>query len=454
MILLVGCVRCTAAEAQALAPAPAPHAAAVEATFTLTQMIDLALARNRDLHMAADVTDHYQQLRAEARAEYFPKIGNFSEVSHITDRQGIVLPAGVFGTPPATGAIPAESIRVDQGASTTYFASTQIKQPLSQLFAIRQANRMAESDVATSRQKEQETRLEVANTVRSLFYETLVSAKNLEAVEAQLAALKEAEHEAIAATALGSTLRSDTLEVEVDQAKALTAVAQARANLHASQLKLCDTAGIALDTRLALLPPDPPPSGFTGFPSREEALQLALAQEPRVLIAEEAVTRARAAVKGAELAYVPGISAQAHESYQSGIAFFEHNYGVFSGQVTVDLFDGGTRNAKIRDAKALLAQAETALAAQRESTRIAVEVTYDQVDEAMADLEAKQMMVKAQQENERLAVASFDNGELLPSKRDTATAARTTAEAALLESTLNLALARSQIQRVLGEIPR
>ena len=113
----------------------------------LEEAISMALNQNRTIAMAHKDTDHYEQLKAKARADYFPRISNNSEVSHITNREGIVIPAGSFGAPSATGPVPARTLRIDQGGDTTYFSRTQLTQPLTQMFGIREENRAAMADV-------------------------------------------------------------------------------------------------------------------------------------------------------------------------------------------------------------------------------------------------------------------------------------------------------------------
>ncbi len=420
----------------------------------LEEAISLALTQNRTIAMAHKDTDHYKQLKAKARADYFPRIVNNSEVSHITDREGIVIPAGSFGAPSATGPIPARTLRIDQGGNTTYFSRTQLTQPLTQLFSIREENRASMADVRRSVAAEVNTQIETVANVHRHFYGVLVARQQIVAAQAALLAAAEREHEAEANFKEGSALNSDLQKARSQRAQAEAAVVAATTQERDELTQLNTLLSLPVDTALDPQLPPAPPEGTSGLPGRAEALNIALAHEPRLLEAKQEVEKARAGVRLAEDAYIPSITATAHESYQSGVAFFVHNYGIFSGQVSIDLFDGGKRQAQIRDARALLSKAQLALDEQREQTSAAVEVTYDQVDEAQADLIAKQLNSSAASESERETLSRFRNGEILPSERDAAVAARAAAHASLLEAQLNLELARVQVQRVLGEIPR
>ena len=419
----------------------------------LEEAISLALAQNRTIAMAHKDTDHYEQLKAKARADYYPRITNNAEVSYITDREGIVLPAGSFGVPTATGPIPAKTLRIDQGGNTTYFSRTQLTQPLSQLFGIREENRAAKADVRRSAAAEVNTQIEIVANVHRHFYGVLVAREQIVAAQAALLAAAEQEHEAQANFKEGSALNAEVQKATSRRAQAEAAVVAAATQGHDELIQLNTLLSLPVDTPLNPQLPPAPPEGTSALPGRAEALNLALAHEPRVLEAEQEVEKARAGLRSAKDAYIPSITATAHESYQSGVAFFVHNYGVFSGQVSIDLFDGGRRHAQVRDARGGLDKAQLALDEQREQTSAGVEVTYDQVDEAEADLVAKRLSSSAASESEREALSRFRNGEILPSERDAAVAAHAAAQASLLEAQLNLALARVQVQRVLGQIP-
>ena len=422
--------------------------------ITLDEAIDLTLKQNRGITEAHADTAHYEQLKAKARADYFPQIRNNSEVTYITSREGIVIPAGSFGSFPSAGLLPARTLRIDQGAVANYSSRTEAIQPLTQLFGIRESNRMAKADVRRSAANEQNTRIETVANVHRLFYGVLVARQQLRASQTGLIAAQEHSHEEEAMLREGSALLADVLKAHSQQSQAEAAVVSSRIQARDEAIQLNAALSLPIATPIEPLLPPTTAEGTAGLPDRAEGLRIALAQEPSLLAAQQSVEKARASVRLAETAYLPTITANAHESYQSGIAFLNHNYGVFSGQVGITLFDGGKRRAEVDDAKSLLLKAELALDNQREQTTVAVEVTYDQVEAAEADLRAKRLANDASTETERETISRFNNGELLPSERDTAIAVHSSSEAALLESRLNLALARVQVQRVLGQIPR
>jgi outer membrane protein TolC len=77
--------------------------------LTLPQAIDLALKQNRGLQLAQLAVVERQHQKEIARSAYFPQIKNESTMLHITELAGVDFPAGAFGSPAATGPIPAHN---------------------------------------------------------------------------------------------------------------------------------------------------------------------------------------------------------------------------------------------------------------------------------------------------------------------------------------------------------
>ena len=91
--------------------------------LTLPQAIDLALKQNRDLKLARLAVTDSEYKKEIARSAYFPHIKNESTVLHLTELEGVEIPAGAFGTPSATGPIPGERRR-RPGTLTAYTSGT------------------------------------------------------------------------------------------------------------------------------------------------------------------------------------------------------------------------------------------------------------------------------------------------------------------------------------------
>jgi outer membrane protein TolC len=124
--------------------------AADSLSLTLPEAVRIALAQNRELKIARLKVQENEQKKLSARANYFPVIKNESSIIHVTSLENIEIPAGAFGIYPNTGPIPGRPILIDQGNQTFETSGTGVVQPLTPLIRIRQANRIAASEVAAS----------------------------------------------------------------------------------------------------------------------------------------------------------------------------------------------------------------------------------------------------------------------------------------------------------------
>src|SRR5579862_466794 len=159
-----------------------------EVSLTLPDAIDMALKNNRALQLAGlEVTDS-EHLKKIARAAYFPQIKNESTALHLTELAGVVIPPGAFGSPAATGAIPARSLTIDQGELTAYTSGTGLAQPITQMFKIRASNRAAAADVETAKINLTQAQEEIALKVRQVYYGILIAQLKQQAAEEQMQA--------------------------------------------------------------------------------------------------------------------------------------------------------------------------------------------------------------------------------------------------------------------------
>ena len=115
-------------------PSPAPM------RLTLDQAIDLALKQNHSVRLRSLSVEQMQSKKDEARSNYLPQIKASGSVLHITELEGVAIPAGAFGSYSSTGPVPSKPLFIDQGSATWYTGGVGLEQPLTQLFRIHQAN--------------------------------------------------------------------------------------------------------------------------------------------------------------------------------------------------------------------------------------------------------------------------------------------------------------------------
>jgi outer membrane protein len=420
--------------------------------LTLSRAIDLALKQNRSLELAQLAVVDSKLKKDIARSAYFPKIKNESSVLHVTELAGVDIPAGAFGVPKATGPIPAKSLFIDQGSLTSYTSGTGLAQPLTQMFKIHESNRAAIADINTAKIKVNETENDIALKVRQLYYGILIAQSSLHAATEEVSASEVKEREATDDVAQGRALDVAALESHVALLDARQAALTQSLQIHDLMLGLDDLIGLPLNSQLQL--DDNVAAAPISTPGLEECIHTAQESSPEIRSAQQEVIKARAGLGAAKDAYIPDITGLARYSYQSGVPLLVHNFGTFGFTLSYDLFDGGRREAEIRDSRTLLSQAELNLARIEDEVTVQVETAYDKVEQLKSMVNLAEESLAARTEAARLSDRQFEQNAALASVRDEAHAKASSARASLIEANLGLSLAQGELKRVIGQLPR
>jgi outer membrane protein TolC len=424
------------------------HAADIR-RLTLTEAVHLAISQNRALKIARLKVTENEHKKAGEHSAYFPAITNQSNALHITDLQFVEIPAGTFGIVGATP-IPAQGLILPQGQLTLFSSGTQISQPLTQLIRIHQANRIAASEVAASRDDLKKAENQVALDVHTLYFGILIAGLQEQAAAQQSAYAGEQLRESEEDVRNGSALQVAAIQGRAGLLESQQAVLTAQLQRADLATELNDLLGLPLDTRLEL--DSAVPASFDQRP-REEYVRTAWSAHPEILAAEEVVRKARAGVIAAKTAYIPDITAYARHSYQDGVPFLVRNFGTFGVNLTWDVFDFGKRREAVREREAQLAQAEENLERLKEELAVTIERSYNKLERTKNLVGVANQVVKLRQESERLAQNQLTQGVVLVSERRQATAATYKAEADYLQASLGYLLAWAELEQAVGRTP-
>ncbi len=151
-----------------VATSMAQQSSASTMQLTLEQAINLALKQNHSIRLRSLSVEQMQNKKDEARSNYLPQIKANGSVLHVTELEGVAIPAGAFGSYPSTGPVPSKPLFIDQGSATWYIGGVGLQQPLTQLFRIHQANVAAKEDVLVAKTQLEQTQDAIALQVRQL----------------------------------------------------------------------------------------------------------------------------------------------------------------------------------------------------------------------------------------------------------------------------------------------
>jgi outer membrane protein TolC len=418
--------------------------------LTLPAAVQMALEHNRHITLAhLAVADSEAQKRL-AESHYYPILKNQSAVLHITELQGVKIPAGAIGQT-ITGLLPAATLTIDQGAATTYTSGTELEQPLTQMFKIRAGVKAANADLYSAQIQSDDAENGIALLVHKLYYGTLIEQMRGLAAQDAVDAATIVEEETKRGVEEGKFLTDAELLSRTDLLDKQQAALVSRLNLDDLMLQLDDALGLPLGTHLVL---DPDSTGTPlELPTRTEAIALLLAKSPTILSARQTVEKAKAGVTAAQDEYIPEITGIARYSYQSGVPFLVHNFGTFGAAVTYNLFDGGGREAKLKDARIKLTLAQTELQQAENDVRIELSSAYDKAEQRGQLLSVTTQAMEAREESFRIQSERENVNAQLASGVAAARAALASARMNVLNSRLNLYLVQNDIKRRLGERP-
>jgi outer membrane protein TolC len=131
-----------------------------------------------------------------------------------------------------------------------------------------------------------------------------------------------------------------------------------------------------------------------------------------------------------------------------------HNFGTFGFSLSYDLFDGGRREAKLREARAEMHSAEVTVDKLQSEIEVQVQEIYDRVDELRQMVDVAEQAVNVRTEAARLSDRQFDQGAALNSARSQSYSDLASATASLLEANCGLSLAEADLKRALGQMPQ
>ncbi|MCZ2077207.1 MAG: efflux RND transporter permease subunit [Bryobacterales bacterium] len=429
----------------------APGIHAETRRLTLPEAVDTALRQNAMLKIARLKAEENRYRAGAARANYFPRATNESNLLNTVERQKIAIPAGIFGVFQDEGPVPPHPIPIEQGSSNLFYTTTTLGQPLTQLVKIRAGHGVALADAAAAAADLKKAGNEIALKVHELYFGLLIARAQKRAAQAQLEFAEARMRDSRAAVEAGNIL-------EVALIGARAGLLENRHQLLAADDRIADLAvefndllGLPLDTVVELVPPSP---ADTSPSDHGEYTRIALAESPDVRAAEEAVEKARRGVTAAKADYIPELTAFVQHVYQNGVPFLARNNGIFGLRMNWDLFDFGKRRSVIGEREALLAQAEENLRRQKNRVSVEVEKAVRKLERARQMLEVAREALHLRRENERLTADQVEVGVASASAASETRAAAAKAEADLLRANLGYLLAHAELQRTIGRTPR
>lgn len=446
--------------------------------LTLDGAVRLALSQNRDVKAARFALEEANERVSEAWSNVYPSLDfNGSYTRNVSPTVNF-LPAAIFD--PTAG--PDDYIGVQFGADNQWSTTVSLEQPLfsaAAFIGVGAAGRYKNLQQEMVRGLSQS----VVTRVRSAYYQLLLQqeqhrliTKSVDRVRASLEETRSLNRAGLASDYEVLRLEVELANLEPNLRRAENAVRQAQRQLG---LELGLPGGEVLAVRGSLATMDLNDLGandeanreilaFSGYlgegmASVDEAVAMAqeLRSDLRQMVLTESLRKTEMRLEQVE--YLPRvtlfgnylISAQDNGSPSffgrgDGQRAYGRNVGV---RVSVPIFQGFRRDARIDQKRAALRQAETQTQLAEDQARIQVRNLVEQADEALLRARGQRLAVDQAQRGYEIASAQYREG--LSSQLEL-----TDAEVALRQSEFNYAqavfdylVARAQLDQATGSVP-
>ena len=290
-----------------------------------------------------------KQHRLAVEADYFPKFGATFANLHYSEFLGQLVTV----RRPITGGSLIQ-VLVPIFSQNQTIAVLTFTQPVTPLFEVRQAVRVARADerIAMAKAGAPVSKNARNTELEETYFKLLMAHRRLMCAGSTQRVSEGRPHYGGASI---EPARAEAQEPQVVEASQVceTAAAEARE----LTVSLNRAMGWPDDTELELVPPDPLVENI----SIEEVADKAVAANPDVIVAEQNVVKARAASAISKMAYFPVVAAVGGYMFQNAIPAVPSNFGYGGVIASWNLFDFGKREHGVKEARTQLEMAELAV---------------------------------------------------------------------------------------------
>ena len=405
-------------------PPPAAAAGPTVRRLTLEEARQLALEHNQALALARLNVAEKGHATAAARKDYGPKLIAQDTYFRFNDDLGSVVTVqrGQRGIlPPGVTTIEASVLQQDSNLATLFIA-----QPITKLIAVHAATMIARAEEgAAQAQLDKGTRDVLSGVTQA--YEGLFGARRIEAaLELQLRMLEQL-HAA-----------KPTPETQIFVLGTRQALLDVKGQVRELTQTLNDLLDLPACTELELVDPIP-----SELPVRyeEEAARLALAHSPEVREAEQSIAKAEAAMKVANMAYLPDVNVIGGYANQTVANYIQPNIGYLGVTGSWTLFEWGKKRDIKRQRDMDIALAHQSVRVASDKVQLQARKAYSSYDQAREALRIAGEMVQARKDAVRTA---------LPALVTQANADAARAELEYMKAEITYRVAHAQLSALIG----
>jgi OMF family outer membrane factor len=378
--------------------------------LTIDDAVTIALLTNRDFARSLASLEQARGRTSEARAGLNPTVG----VNGTIDYYSAPINANFGGA-----AIPIQKQFVG-----IYNAGVTL--PIDISGSIRAAVGQAQFNEIAARIDVNRVRNSLVFNVRNAFYSALRAQGTLVVAQETLANTQARLQDARASLAAGTGTQFDVLTAQRDVADAQGNLVNARGGVTLALAQLKNVMGIDVSTSIQIVdtgavedPGNEAPTAIAQSPNEDlhsakdqvplgteyqASIDEAVRTRPEILEGNAAVSAARRGVTFARRSQLPSLAVSANYNVQPNFAgFTPANQGTLGLTFSVPIYDGGVARARVRQAEAVVAQAEVDRRTSIDTVTLEVQQAYVNEVQARERVRVANLAVQQAREAFRLA---------------------------------------------------
>jgi outer membrane protein TolC len=441
LLLLLGAIAASVVRAQA----PDPDSSAP--LLTLDEAIRIAIGNNRDIRISTlDIVKAKEEV-AQARTNYFPSLSTYVLAGSPLQPIKFTVPAGSFGTYPATGPIPGKDATVKSPERVGAFINGSASQPLTQIHKTNLAVYQSRLSVDLYKEGLRGQQQETARQVKEAYYNVAQLQAQVASTKAYVQALTELSALTERRLVQQTVFESDSLSVNSKLKKQRYQLLTAQDAFELQKQNLNRLLGRDLRIPFSV---EMQPFGELAEWDLETARKQALEQRPELREARLKTKIAQMDVRRERAKYIPDLSLQASYMGFQNVNVLPQSTGSIGFVLQWQPFDWGYKKHRIAEFKATTEQKVTTERDTQESVLLDVEDKFRKLQEARMLLDAQTDQRKAEQVRFREVTNRYNQQSVLLSDLLQQQAQVSQAEAQYQQALAGLWTARAEFEKAIG----
>ena len=426
----------------------APPVAWPQETLTLDQAVGVALKSNRLVRAAELEVEKADDAVEMARTFRLPQFSfRLYEIQFLA-KSNFLFPGAIFGSFPQIGPVPPVATPVEiarRPASIPYF---QASQPLTQLRRVKLGVELQRLSRQIAAEKLREQQEDIANQVKTTYYNLLQAQSGLDATEESLKLFKELDRVSNEALLQQVVLRGDVLEAQAGRAKTELDLVVLRNTSSTLKEKLNELMGRDLSTDFMVrgaLEPEAYPMDLAAVRAR------AMEQRPELREARLKKQQAEADYKSKKTEYIPDVSLIFTYLSPFNVDVVPKNITVAGFALSWDVFDFGRKRHDLLAKSHTIEQAGAGIDETAAQILLDVGNRYRKLEEARQQLSVATLSRDVSQERVRVGLNRYEQQTVM--LKDLLQLQTSLAETTYKysESLLAYWTARAELEKAMGE---